>query len=72
MYKKNPEKTLDVFETDRRDPTGQRIGTGMGLWIVNNTVKDYEGKIDLSKNIITETGYFITLFLKKTGEMRDV
>ena len=72
MYKKNPEKTLDVFETDKRDSTGQRIGTGMGLWIVNNTVKDYEGKIDLSKNIITETGYFITLFLKKTGEMRDV
>lgn len=72
MYKKNPEKTLDVFETDKRDLTGQRIGTGMGLWIVNNTVQDYEGKIDLSKNIITETGYFITLFLKKTGEMRDV
>ena len=71
-YKKNPEKTLEVFETDKRDASGQRIGTGMGLWIVNNTVQEYEGRIDLSKNITAETGYYITLFLKKTGEVDDV
>ena len=72
IYKKNPEKILEVFETDKRNPMGQRIGTGMGLWIVNNTVLDYNGKIDLSKNTTVETGYYITLFLKKTGEMKNV
>lgn len=72
IYKKNPEKILEVFETDKRDASGQKTGTGMGLWIVNNTVKEYKGKIDLSKNISSETGYFITLFLKKTGEIGDV
>lgn len=72
IYKNNPEKTLEVFETDKRDASGQRIGTGMGLWIVNNTVQDYSGMIDLSKNKTAETGYYITLFLKKTGEVNDV
>lgn len=72
IYKNDPEKTLEVFETDKRDSSGQRIGTGMGLWIVNNTVQDYSGMIDLSKNKTAETGYYITLFLKRTGEMNDV
>jgi len=61
----NPDKTLEVFETDKRDASGQKIGTGMGLWIVKNTVDDYQGKIDLSRNTTAETGYYITLYLKK-------
>lgn len=65
VYKMNPDKTLEVFETDKRDAFGQKIGTGMGLWIVKNTVDDYQGKIDLSENVTAETGYYITLFLKK-------
>lgn len=72
IYKNNPEKTLEVFESDKRDSSGQMVGTGMGLWIVNNTVMDYDGKIDLSKNKTEQTGYFITLFLKQTGESKDV
>lgn len=72
MYKKEPNKILEVFETDKRDMSGQKIGTGMGLWIVNNTIQDYKGKIDLSKNSTTETGFYITLFLKKMGEVKDV
>lgn len=72
MYKNNPEKTLEVFETDKRNSNGEKIGTGMGLWIVNNTVKDYGGKIDLSKNITEETGYYITLFFKRKGIVSNV
>ena len=72
IYKKNPEKTLEVFETDKRNSSGEKIGTGMGLWIVNNTVEDYGGKVDLSKNIIEETGYYITLFFRRKGIMNDV
>ena len=65
IYKKNPEKILEVFETDKRNSSGEKIGTGMGLWIVNNTVQDYDGKIDLSRNIKEERGYYITIFLKR-------
>ena len=72
MYKKDPNKTLKVFETDKRDLSGQKVGTGMGLWIVNNTIQDYKGKIDLSKNITAETGYYISLFLKKMGVVKNV
>lgn len=61
---------MEVFETDKRDSSGQRIGTGMGLWIVNNTIQDYNGKIDLSKNITEKTGYFITLFLRRQEEWK--
>lgn len=65
VFKKEPRKTLNPFESDKRDASGKLIGTGMGLWIVNNTVNDYSGHIDLEKNKTIETGYFITLFLKK-------
>lgn len=65
VYKKEPRKTLNPFETDKRDVSGNLIGTGMGLWIVNNTVNDYDGYIDLEKNKTVGTGYFISLYLKK-------
>lgn len=61
-------KTLEVFETDKRNASGEKIGTGMGLWIVNNTVQEYGGKIDLSRNMAEKTGYYITIFLKKMGD----
>lgn len=64
-YKKEPRRILDPFESDKRDASGNLVGTGMGLWIVNNTVNDYGGYIDLEKNKMTENGYFITLSLKK-------
>ena len=72
VYKKHPENILRVFETDKRDSSGQKVGTGMGLWIVYNTVKDYNGTIDLSKNIKAESGFYITIFLKRTGVCRNV
>ena len=68
IYKNNPEKTLEVFETDKRNASGEKIVTGMGLWIVNNTVQEYGGKIDLSRNMAEKTGYYITIFLKKMGD----
>lgn len=64
-YKHNPEKILEAFETSKRDPDGELVGTGMGMWIVNNTVLDYRGSIDLSKNIETKEGFYVTISLKK-------
>ncbi|MBD5402546.1 sensor histidine kinase [bacterium] len=65
IYKKNPERILEAFETSKRDADGELVGTGMGMWIVNNTVQDYKGKIDLSKNIETKDGFYATISLKK-------
>lgn len=65
LYKNNPEKILEAFETSKRNKEGELIGTGMGMWIVNNTVLDYRGKIDLEKNIETKTGFYAIISLKK-------
>lgn len=64
-YKYNPEKILEAFETSKRDSDGELSGTGMGMWIVNNTVADYKGRIDLSKNMETKEGFYVTISLKK-------
>lgn len=64
-YKKNPAKILEAFETSKRDVDGELVGTGMGMWIVNNTVLDYKGKIDLSKNLETKKGFYVTISLRK-------
>lgn len=65
LYKNNPEKILEAFETSKRNKEGELIGTGMGMWIVNNTVLDYRGKIDLEKNKKTKIGFYAIISLKK-------
>lgn len=62
-YKSNPEKILDAFESDKRDENGELIGTGMGMWIVNKIVRDYNGNINLSKNITKTDGFEIEIEL---------
>ena len=65
IYKSNPEKILQAFETGKRNAAGELIGTGMGMWIVNNTVLEYRGKVDLDKNIKTKSGFYATISLRK-------
>ena len=60
-YKNNPEKILEAFETDKRNDSGELIGTGMGLWIVNKIVKYYNGTIDLSDNKTRKVGYKVII-----------
>lgn len=64
-FKENPEKILEAFTTDKRNAQGEMIGTGMGMWIIKNTALEYGGKIDLSKNKVTERGFYVTIALKK-------
>ncbi len=64
-FKENPEKILAAFATDKRNAQGEIIGTGMGMWIVNNTAIDYNGKVDLSKNKTAQKGFYATISLKK-------
>lgn len=64
-YKKNPRKILEPMESDKRNEIGETIGTGMGMWIINRTILDYNGSIDLSDNINNDSGFYITILLKK-------
>lgn len=63
-YKKNPDLIMEAMETDKTDSDGEIIGTGMGMWIIGKTVKDYNGSVDLSKNIDSERGFHIEITLK--------
>ena len=62
-YKKNPKLILEAFESDKR-VEGQLIGTGMGMWIVNRIVNDYNGTLDLDKNKTETSGFWVDIILK--------
>lgn len=64
-YKKNPRKILESMESDKRNGMGETIGTGMGMWIINRTIADYNGSIDLSDNTKHTSGFYATIKLKK-------
>jgi len=63
IFKKNPYLILEPFESDKVDNYGEIVGTGMGMWIIKNTVDEYNGSIDLSRNIVEEQGFYITVRL---------
>ena len=54
-------------EDDERDYSidgeDEDDGTGMGMWIVNRTISEYNGVIDLSENQRTETGFYAKIIL---------
>ena len=63
-YKKRPELILEPFESGRHfDGDDEDDGTGMGMWIVNRTISEYNGTIDLSKNQRAETGFCVRIIL---------
>jgi signal transduction histidine kinase len=62
-YKKKPWLILEPFESDKRSANGEMIGTGMGMWILNRIVMEYNGSIDLSENQNQLKGFYITLRL---------
>lgn len=44
----NPNDIFKPFFTTRRNPsTGEEIGTGLGMWIVKNVIKDNDAKLNL-------------------------
>lgn len=44
-YKDNPYKMFELRETTKVDKNGKRIGTGIGLWMLQKTVAKYDGQI---------------------------
>ena len=67
-YKENPNLILEPLETSSRNSQGELIGTGMGMWIVNKTIGEYDGTIDLSKNTNEKQGFFVSI--KLNGEIK--
>ena len=65
IFKENPDLILAAMESEKRDENGELIGTGMGMWIIDRTVREYKGKIDLSKNKTEEIGFHMAISLKK-------
>ena len=63
-YKKNPNRILNQFETDRRDEFGELIGTGMGMGIVKSIIDGYDGRIDLAENKSINRGFKAKIYLK--------
>lgn len=41
MYRKNPENIFRMLESSKRDKKGEVIGTGLGLYIVQSVVSEY-------------------------------
>lgn len=63
-YKKRPELILEPFESGHHfDGEYEDDGTGMGMWIVNRTISEYNGSIDLSENRRTEIGFYAKIVL---------
>lgn len=63
-YKKRPELILEPFESGHHlNGEDEEEGTGMGMWIINRTIAEYNGNIDLSENQKTETGFYAKIVL---------
>ena len=63
-YKSDPDKIMEAMETDKTDLDGEIIGTGMGMWIIGKTVVEYNGNVDLSENVRSESGFHAKITLK--------
>ncbi|ETD04935.1 hypothetical protein N568_0105035 [Lactococcus garvieae TRF1] len=64
-FKKNPKEILKAFISEKKDVAGEEIGTGMGMWIIDNTIKDYKGTLSLEKNIESQVGFYADITLPK-------
>ncbi len=63
-YKNKPNQIFNAFETSKRDEDGNKIGTGLGLYIVKSTLAEYK---DSSISIYQpqEQGFGICITLRK-------
>ncbi len=58
VFRDNPYSILDYGVTSKIDKNGNKIGTGLGMYIVSTNVNDYKGKIELPHS---ENGFIINI-----------
>lgn len=69
-YKAEPEKIFEYNESSKRDRRGNKIGTGMGLYIVNLVIDDYKGAS--LKLLSVDNGFSMKIILpKRKTEVND-
>jgi len=57
----DPAQIFQPFYTTKRDErTGEKIGTGLGMWIVKSTIDEYDGEISFLK---TRPGFKVKIVL---------
>lgn len=61
----NVEEVFSPQFSTKRDEYGDIVGTGLGMWIIKNTVADYRGKVSILNNIENGFGFGIKVELKK-------
>lgn len=63
-YHSEPQRIFEYSESSRRDRKGNKIGTGMGLYIVNLVIEDYIGaSIEI---LSVKEGFSVGIILPKT------
>lgn len=63
IFKSNPYKIFQPFETTKKDTQGNEIGTGLGMWLLKSTVDEYKGEI---KILEIDNGFALSITFDKT------
>lgn len=59
---KNPDDIFNIHFSTKRDPSsGEEIGTGIGMWLIQKTVEEYRGKVTLDEK--TKSGFSLSILL---------
>ncbi len=61
-YKKEPYKILEFNESSKINKQGEQEGTGVGMWIVKNTVNEYKGTLKIDTSV---SGFRVLIKLPK-------
>lgn len=64
-FKKNPNEILKPFVSGSTNSCGEKVGTGMGMWIIEKFVKQYRGDVDLSLNKTSSDGFYVKITIKR-------
>ncbi len=61
-YKDSPYKILEFNESSKRNKEGEQEGTGVGMYIVKNTINEYKGTLKIYSDF---NGFKITIEIPK-------